>query len=111
MSDILYLRAMLMTSPLAVTLGISLTIPLAMVGDVFRGTQLGGWKIYLGGALVLGSFVANGLMDLAETEEGEEEEQEERRLEGDGRGRGRGGEHEPLLAARGRIRESEVEAG
>ncbi|KAK4704168.1 solute carrier family 35, member F5, partial [Phenoliferia sp. Uapishka_3] len=67
-SDALYLRAMLMTSPLAVTLGISLTIPLAMAGDIYRGTQIGGWKIYLGGALVLGSFVANGLMDLAATE-------------------------------------------
>ena len=60
---------MLMTSPLAVTLGISLTIPLAMAGDIYRGTQLGGWKIYLGGALVLVSFVANGLMDLASTED------------------------------------------
>lgn len=60
---------MLMTSPLAVTLGISLTIPLAMAGDIYRGTQLGGWKIYLGGALVLGSFVANGLMDLATAEQ------------------------------------------
>lgn len=68
-SDVLYLRAMLMTSPLAVTLGISLTIPLAMAGDIYRGTQLGGWKIYLGGALVLVSFVANGLMDLASTED------------------------------------------
>lgn len=67
-SDALYLRAMLMTSPLAVTLGISLTIPLAVAGDIYRGTDLGGWKIYLGGAMVLGSFVANGLMDLAMAE-------------------------------------------
>ncbi|KAM0750478.1 hypothetical protein T439DRAFT_326445 [Meredithblackwellia eburnea MCA 4105] len=68
-SDALYLKAMLMTSPLAVTLGISLTIPLAVIGDIYRGTQLGGWKIYLGAALVLSGFVANGLMDLAGTEE------------------------------------------
>lgn len=57
-----------MTSPLAVTLGISLTIPLAMAGDLYRGTPLG-WKTILGGVLVLGSFVANGLMDLASAEE------------------------------------------
>ena len=49
-SDALYLRAMLMTSPLAVTLGMSLTIPFAMAGDVYRGTEFGGWKVYIGGA-------------------------------------------------------------
>ncbi|KAL8292553.1 hypothetical protein RQP46_001165 [Phenoliferia psychrophenolica] len=93
-SDALYLRAMLMTSPLAVTLGISLTIPLAMAGDIYRGTQLGGWKIYLGGALVLGSFVANGLMDLAATED--EEEIEEAPI-----GRRLNSEDDPLLSIPG----------
>lgn len=63
-----------MTSPLAVTLGISLTIPLAMAGDIYRGTQLGGYKIYLGGALVLGSFLFNGYMDLKVVEEEIKEE-------------------------------------
>ncbi|KAK4056047.1 hypothetical protein OIO90_003042 [Microbotryomycetes sp. JL221] len=62
-SDALYVRAMLMTSPLAVTLGISLTIPLALVGDMYRGTTLS-WQVICGGLLVLGSFVANGLLDL-----------------------------------------------
>lgn len=85
---------MLMTSPLAVTLGISLTIPLAMAGDIYRGTQLGGWKIYLGGALVLGSFVANGLMDLAATED--EEEIEEAPI-----GRRLNSEDDPLLSIPG----------
>ncbi|KAK4051247.1 hypothetical protein OIV83_003069 [Microbotryomycetes sp. JL201] len=61
-SDAIYVRAMLMTSPLAVTLGISLTIPLALAGDLYRGTPLS-WKVIVGGALVLGSFVANGLLD------------------------------------------------
>jgi solute carrier family 35 protein F5 len=59
---------MLMTSPLAVTLGISLTIPLAVAGDMYRGTPVS-WKTLMGGALVLGSFVANGLIDLAIAEE------------------------------------------
>lgn len=62
-SDAIYVRAMLMTSPLAVTLGISLTIPLALVGDVVRGNATN-WKTAVGGALVLGSFVANGLVDM-----------------------------------------------
>lgn len=44
----------------------SLTIPFAMAGDIYRGTQFGSWKVYIGGALVLCSFVANGLMDLRE---------------------------------------------
>jgi solute carrier family 35 protein F5 len=84
-SDALYLKAMLMTSPLAVTLGISLTIPLAMAGDLYRGTPLG-WKTILGELLVLGSFVANALMDLAGTEEEEDgvgEERERERLLGE----------------------------
>ena len=67
-SDALYLKAMLMTSPLAVTLGISLTIPLALVGDWARGSTVG-WKTVIGGLLVLGSFLANGLLDLQNANE------------------------------------------
>ncbi|GAA5820716.1 hypothetical protein JCM10212_000840 [Sporobolomyces blumeae] len=59
---------MLLTSPLAVTLGLSLTIPLAIVGDVYRLAPVSVYSI-VGGLLVLGSFVANGLMDLREAEE------------------------------------------
>lgn len=84
-SDALYLRAMLMTSPLAVTLGISLTIPLAVAGDVARGTPVS-WKTLLGGALVLGSFVANGLIDLAIAEEAIAEAIEDGELLGDDEG-------------------------
>lgn len=77
MSDALYLKAMLMTSPLAVTLGMSLTIPFALLGDVLRGTELGGWPIYVGGIFVLGAFLVNGWSDLVEVaEEIEEQEQE-----------------------------------
>ncbi|KAJ2328478.1 hypothetical protein GGH92_009854, partial [Coemansia sp. RSA 2673] len=40
-SDYLWLLAMLMTSPLVVTLGLSLTIPLSMAGDIiFKGLQV-----------------------------------------------------------------------
>ncbi|CEQ40388.1 SPOSA6832_02016, partial [Sporobolomyces salmonicolor] len=66
-SDALYLRAMLLTSPLAVTLGLSLTIPLAMLGDLYRSAPVSLASL-IGGALVLGSFVANGVLDLKEAE-------------------------------------------
>lgn len=64
-SDVLYMLAMLKTSPLAVTLGLSLTIPVAVVGDLFKGTELGGPSALIGAALVLGSFVAIGWSDNA----------------------------------------------
>ncbi|GAA5860027.1 hypothetical protein JCM1840_001846 [Sporobolomyces johnsonii] len=67
-SDALYLRAMLLTSPLAVTLGLSLTIPLAMLGDLYRSAPVSLASL-VGGALVLGSFVANGVLDLKEAEQ------------------------------------------
>lgn len=55
-----------MTSPLAVTLGLSLTIPLAVVGDLARGTQIGGLSLLFGAALVLAGFVAVGWADYME---------------------------------------------
>ncbi|GAA5910794.1 DMT family transporter [Sporobolomyces salmoneus] len=67
-SDALYLRSMLLTSPLAVTLGLSLTIPLAIAGDLYRSAPVSLFS-FLGGLLVLGSFVGNGMMDLREAEE------------------------------------------
>ncbi|GAA5903743.1 hypothetical protein JCM6882_003402 [Rhodosporidiobolus microsporus] len=66
-SDALYLRAMLLTSPLAVTLGLSLTIPLAMAGDLYRHAPVS-FASLLGGVLVLASFVGNGVLDLKEAE-------------------------------------------
>ncbi|GAA5878806.1 hypothetical protein JCM16303_007190 [Sporobolomyces ruberrimus] len=105
-SDALYLRSMLLTSPLAVTLGLSLTIPLAIAGDLYRSAPVSFYS-FLGGVLVLGSFVGNGMMDLKEAEEkgglvqhvvsrdqdliGEEEEL----------GGGQGGERERLLSREG----------
>jgi solute carrier family 35 protein F5 len=89
-----------MTSPLAVTLGMSLTIPLALIGDVYRGTELGGWQIYLGSACVLGSFLVNGFGDLKEVAE-QELEAESEVLEGT-----IAIEHQRLLAS---VREVEFE--
>ncbi|KAK7058864.1 hypothetical protein VNI00_001488 [Paramarasmius palmivorus] len=61
-SDYLYVLAMLKTTPLVVTIGLSLTIPLAVIGDFFLGRPV---KLQvIGGALfVLVSFVAVGLDD------------------------------------------------
>lgn len=69
-SDALYLRAMLLTSPLTVTLGLSLSIPLALIGDLVyrRAGEPVQLAAVLGGFLVLGSFVANGILDLQEAE-------------------------------------------
>lgn len=64
-SDMAYLIAMLKSSPLVATVGLSLTIPLAIAGDTLRGSHSGGSQAYLGSAIVLSSFVAIGLADRA----------------------------------------------
>jgi solute carrier family 35, member F5 len=61
-SDYLYVLSMLKTTPLVVTVGLSLTIPLAVVGDFFLGKQVRG-QVVLGAALVVVSFVAVGIAD------------------------------------------------
>ncbi|KDN52545.1 hypothetical protein K437DRAFT_292990 [Tilletiaria anomala UBC 951] len=64
-SDFAYLLAMLKSSPLIATVGLSLTIPLAVIGDVLRGSHSGGTQAIIGSAMVLLSFVAIGLADNA----------------------------------------------
>jgi solute carrier family 35 protein F5 len=55
-SDYLWILAMLMTSPLIVTMGLSLTIPLALLGDIFFKAHLKGLFYWFGAALVLTGF-------------------------------------------------------
>ncbi|CAN3360758.1 thiamine-repressible mitochondrial transport protein Thi74p [Diutina catenulata] len=51
-SDFCWCKAVLLTSPLTVTVGLSMTIPLAMVGDwIIKGFAINWW--YLGGASVV----------------------------------------------------------
>lgn len=64
-SDMAYLLAMLKSSPIVATIGLSLTIPLAILGDLIRGAHTGGVQSYLGSSIVLLSFVAIGLADRA----------------------------------------------
>lgn len=65
-SDFLYIVSMLLTTPLTVTLGLSLTIPLAIFGDMALGHAFGGWKAVCGAALVVASFAIVGWADKEE---------------------------------------------
>jgi solute carrier family 35 protein F5 len=62
-SDMAYLLAMLKSSPLVATVGLSLTIPLAILGDTLLGSHTGGTQSYAGSIIVLISFVGIGLAD------------------------------------------------
>ncbi|KDQ63625.1 hypothetical protein JAAARDRAFT_53817 [Jaapia argillacea MUCL 33604] len=61
-SDYIYVLAMLKTTPLVVTVGLSLTIPLAVVGDFLLSKPVKG-QVILGAVLVIASFVAIGVDD------------------------------------------------
>lgn len=61
-SDYIYVIAMLKTTPLVVTIGLSLTMPLAVLGDIGMQHPVKA-QVVLGAALVLVSFVVIGLED------------------------------------------------
>jgi solute carrier family 35 protein F5 len=61
-SDYIYVIAMLKTTPLVVTIGLSLTMPLAVLGDLVMQHPVKS-QVVLGAALVLVSFVVIGLED------------------------------------------------
>lgn len=61
-SDFIYVIAMLKTTPLVVTVGLSLTIPIAVTGDFLLGRTVKLMSL-LGAFLVLGSFIVVGLED------------------------------------------------
>lgn len=58
-ADIIYVIAMLKTTPLVVTVGVSLTIPVAVAGDFMLGKAVTLMSL-LGAFLVLSSFIALG---------------------------------------------------
>ncbi|WPK26778.1 hypothetical protein PUMCH_004139 [Australozyma saopauloensis] len=59
-SDFCWCKAVLLTSPLTVTVGLSLTIPLAMVGDwIFRGFHINPMYMCGAAAVTLGFLVIN----------------------------------------------------
>jgi solute carrier family 35, member F5 len=57
LSDICWAYAMVLTSPLVVTVGLSLTIPLSLVGEIVLQGRKEGLVYWLGAAVVVGSFV------------------------------------------------------
>ena len=61
-SDYLYVFAMLKTTPLVVTVGLTLTIPLAVLGDwlLGRSTHM---QVLIGALLISISFAMVGLDD------------------------------------------------
>lgn len=69
-SDYIYVLAMLKTTPLVVTIGLSLTMPLAMFGDFIFGKSVKA-QVILGASLVLLSFAAIGLQDVDNETEAE----------------------------------------
>lgn len=58
-SDYIYVLAMLKTTPLIVTIGLSLTIPLAVIGDFVMHKPVK-FQVIIGAVIVLCSFVALG---------------------------------------------------
>ncbi|KAK5060065.1 hypothetical protein LTR84_009949 [Exophiala bonariae] len=72
LSDICWAYAMVLTSPLVVTVGLSLTIPLSLVGEMVLQGRYEGWIYWVGAGIVVGSFL------FVDHEEREDENQEAR---------------------------------
>lgn len=49
--------AMLLTTPLVVTVGLSLTIPLSLIGEMFQYAQYSSWVYWVGAGIVFVSFL------------------------------------------------------
>lgn len=56
-SDIAWAYAMLLTTPLVVTVGLSLTIPLSLVGQIILQSQYASPLYWVGAAIVFLSFL------------------------------------------------------
>lgn len=62
-SDYIYVLAMLKTTPLIVTVGLSLTIPCALLGDAFLLRARAPAEVVCGAMLVVVAFIVIGLED------------------------------------------------
>ncbi|KAF4962798.1 hypothetical protein FSARC_9136 [Fusarium sarcochroum] len=56
-SDISWALALLMTTPLVVTVGLSLTIPLSLIGEILQYQQYSSFTYWIGAAVVFISFI------------------------------------------------------
>ncbi|PSK42923.1 hypothetical protein B9Z65_6877 [Elsinoe australis] len=97
-SDFAWAYAVLLTSPIVVTVGLSTTIPLSLIGQVVLNGQTSSWVYWVGALVVVLSFViVNNGEGVAEThgvvksqeEEGEGQGLMAGREEGEGEGQGR----------------------
>lgn len=71
LSDYCWARAVILTSPLTVTMGLSFTMPLAMFGDfIFKGKQITLWYM-LGSILIVLSFVLINANSDSDTDDGQ----------------------------------------
>ena len=70
-SDVCWAYAMVLTSPLVVTVGLSLTIPLSLVGEVVIQGRVEGWIYWVGAGVVVGSFVFVDREEVGEEKRGE----------------------------------------
>ncbi|KAK0615978.1 hypothetical protein B0T17DRAFT_362625 [Bombardia bombarda] len=57
LSDMTWAYAMLLTTPLVVTVGLSLTIPLSLIGEMLQYAQFSSWIYWVGAGIVFISFV------------------------------------------------------
>ncbi|OTA83952.1 hypothetical protein M434DRAFT_400558 [Hypoxylon sp. CO27-5] len=57
LSDISWAYAMLLTTPLVVTVGLSLTIPLSLIGEMIQYAQYSSFVYWVGAGIVLLSFI------------------------------------------------------
>ncbi len=57
LSDMSWAYAMLLTTPLIVTVGLSLTIPLSLIGEMIQYAQYSSWIYWVGACIVLVSFL------------------------------------------------------
>ncbi|KAK4457767.1 hypothetical protein QBC42DRAFT_34143 [Cladorrhinum samala] len=56
-SDIIWAYAMLLTTPLVVTVGLSLNIPLSLIGEMIQYSQYSSWLYWVGAGVVFVSFL------------------------------------------------------
>lgn len=56
-SDVSWAYALLLTTPLVVTVGLSLTIPLSLIGEIIQYHKYSGAMYWIGAAVVFLSFV------------------------------------------------------
>lgn len=73
-SDFCWAYAMLLTSPLVVTVGLSMTIPLSLIGQMVLDGQYSSGMYWVGACIVLLSFI------FINHEEAKEEEEEEAKV-------------------------------